>query len=102
LRRRAGRPQLKRDPLGGALPPHRHFFVTSLWSGYYAGRRARTLANQAPGSPRPTPHGRAYGAAAPRPSFHRVAAHRQVLNPRRRGRRAARGAFEHRCKARRL
>src|SRR5437879_13077321 len=24
LRRRVGRPQLKRDPLGGALPPHRH------------------------------------------------------------------------------
>ncbi len=39
---------------------------------------------------------------APRPSFRRVAAHRQALNPRRRGRPAARGAFEHGCKARRL
>src|SRR6266571_3560675 len=32
LRRRAGRPQLKRDPLGGALPPHRHPFVNSFCS----------------------------------------------------------------------
>jgi len=30
LRRRAGRPQLKRDPLGGALPPHKHSFVNSF------------------------------------------------------------------------
>ena len=32
------------------------------------------------GSPRPTPHGRAYRDAAPRPSYRRVAAHREVLN----------------------
>src|SRR5437879_12872307 len=51
----------------------------------------------APHTPRPP-----YGASAPRTSFPRVAAHKQVLNPRRRGRPAARGAFEHRCQARRL
>src|SRR3989454_697566 len=28
LRRLASRPQLKRDPLGGALPPHKHPFVS--------------------------------------------------------------------------
>src|SRR2546429_9862887 len=51
----------------------------------------------APHTPRPR-----YGLAAPRTSFNEVAAHRQVLNPRRRGRPAARGAFEPRCQARRL
>ncbi len=30
LRGRASRPQLKRDPLGGALPPHRHSFDNSF------------------------------------------------------------------------
>src|SRR5436853_7853605 len=51
----------------------------------------------APHTPRPR-----YGLAAPRTSFNEVAAHRQVLNSRRRGRPAARGAFEPRCNARRL
>src|SRR5438876_8239217 len=51
----------------------------------------------APHTPRPR-----YGLAAPRTSFNEVAAHRQVLNPRRRGRPAARGAFERRGQARRL
>ena len=31
LRRRASRPQLKRDPLGGALPPHKHSSVNSFF-----------------------------------------------------------------------
>jgi len=80
LRRRASRPQLKRDPLGGALPPHRHLFVNSL--GTVNTRGAELGCSQtSPGLPRPTPHGRAYRDAAPRPSFRRVAAHRQVLNP---------------------
>jgi len=43
LRRRARRPQLKRDPLGGALPPHKHPFVNSFWYGQYAGRHAPML-----------------------------------------------------------
>src|SRR6266540_3966042 len=95
------RPQLKRDPLGGALPPYRHLFVNSF--GTVITRGAELGCSQtSPGSPRPTPHGGAYGDAAPRPSFRRLAAHRQVLNPRRRGRPAARSAFGHRCKARRL
>ncbi len=51
----------------------------------------------APHTPRPR-----YGRAAPRTSFRGVAAHRQVLNPKRRGHPAARGAFEPRCQARRL
>ncbi len=81
LRRRAGRPQLKRDPLGGALPPHKHPFVNSFWYGEYARRRAPMLPKgdlcSAPYTPRPR-----YGAAAPRTSFRRVAAHSQVLIPR--------------------
>ena len=81
LRRRASRPQLKRDPLGGALPPHKHPFVNSFWYGEYARRRAPMLPKgdlcAAPHTPRPR-----YGAAAPRTSFRRVAAHSQVLIPR--------------------
>ncbi len=81
LRRRASRPQLKRDPLGGALPPHKHPFVNSFWYGEYARRRAPMLPKgdlcAAPHTPRPR-----YGPAAPRTSFRRVAAHRQVLIPR--------------------
>src|SRR6266550_4368378 len=81
LRRRAGRPQLKRDPLGGTLPPHKHPFVNSFWYGEYARRRAPMLPKgdlcSAPYTPRPR-----YGAAAPRTSFRRVAAQSQVLIPR--------------------
>jgi len=81
LRQRASRPQLKRDPLGGALPPHKHPFVNSFWYGEYARRRAPILPKgdlcAAPHTPRPR-----YGAAAPRTSFRRVAAHSQVLIPR--------------------
>ena len=80
LRRRASRPQLKRDPLGGALPPHKHPF-NSFWYGEYARRRAPMLPKgdlcAAPHTPRPR-----YGAAAPRTSFRRVAAQSQVLIPR--------------------
>src|SRR5438552_4760865 len=43
LRRRASRPQLKRDPLGGALPPHKHPFVNSVGTVRYAARRAPML-----------------------------------------------------------
>jgi len=74
-------PQLKRDPLGGALPPHKDPFVNSFWYGEYARRRAPMLPKgdlcAAPHTPRPR-----YGAAAPRTSFRRVAAHSQVLIPR--------------------
>ena len=59
LRRRAGRPQLKRDPLGGALPPHEHSLVNSFWLGDRTGRRASIRTSL--GSPRPTPQGRATG-----------------------------------------
>jgi len=60
LRRRASRPQLKRDPLGGALPPHRHLLVNSF--GTVNTRGAELGCSQSsPGSPRPTPHGRATG-----------------------------------------
>jgi len=57
LRRRAGRPQLKRDPLGGALPPHKHPFVNSVGTVRYAARRAPMLPKghrfAAPHTPRP-------------------------------------------------
>ena len=80
LRQRGGRPQLKRDPLGGALPPQRHLLVNSF--GTVNTRGAELGCSQtSPGSPRPTPHGRAYRNAAPRPSFRWLVPHRQVLNP---------------------
>src|SRR2546422_5077244 len=60
LRRRAGRPQLKRDPLGGALSPHRHLFVNSF--GTVSIRGAELGCSQtSSGSPRPTLHRRATG-----------------------------------------
>jgi len=40
LRQRALRPQLKRDPLGGALPFHKRSFVTDCLYGECPGRRA--------------------------------------------------------------
>ena len=60
LRRRASRPQLKRDPLGGALPPHKHPFVNSFGRVSTRGA-ARRCSRRRIGSPRPTPHGRATG-----------------------------------------
>ena len=58
LRRRASRPQLKRDPLGGALPPHTHSFVNSFGTVSTRGAEApyaRELApaRRAPPTPRP-------------------------------------------------
>src|SRR6266566_4098193 len=79
LRRRAGRPQLKRDPLGGALPPHKHPFVNSLVRSVRGAPRANALEG---GSVRRAPHPTAaLREAAPRTSFNEVAAQRQVLNP---------------------
>src|SRR5438552_2538842 len=61
LRRRAGRPQLKRDPLGGALPPHRHSFANSFGTVSTRGAE-RGCSRRRICAPRPTPHGRATGA----------------------------------------
>ena len=58
--RRAIRPQLKRDPLGGAPPPHKPRFVNSF--GTVSTRGAvRRCSRRGICSPRPTPHGRATG-----------------------------------------
>src|SRR6266513_6057070 len=63
LRRRVGRPQLKRDPLGDALPPHKHPFVNSFGTVSTRGAE-RGCFRRGIGSPRPTPHGRATGGRA--------------------------------------
>src|SRR6266571_8759562 len=60
LRRRAGRPQLKRDPLGGALPPHTYPFVNCFGTVSTRGA-ARRCSRRRICSPRPTPHGGATG-----------------------------------------
>ena len=52
VRRRASRPQLKRDPLGGALPPHKHSSVNSFGMVTREAPRAET-------------HGRAPARRAP-------------------------------------
>ncbi len=53
LRQRASRPQLKREPLGGALPLHRHSFVNSF--GTVITRGAELACSRTNlGSPRPT------------------------------------------------
>src|SRR5436190_3820611 len=81
LRRRASRPQLKRDPLGGALPPHKHPFVNSFCTVSTRGAE-RGCSRSGICAPRPTPHGRA--TERPRRARPSVggAAHSQVLNPR--------------------
>src|SRR5947207_13464642 len=96
LRRRASRPQLKRDPLGGALPPHKHPVLNSFGTVSTRGAERRCYRREI-GSRRPTPHGRATGA--PRRARLPVGwlLIGTVLTPRRRGRPVARGAFEHRC-----
>src|SRR5207245_5171001 len=53
LRRRASRPQLKRDPLGGALPPHEHPFV-SIHLAVTTRDAERQAARANFSSPRPT------------------------------------------------
>jgi len=68
LRRRAGRPQLKRDPLGGALPPLRYPFVNSFGTVSTRGA-ARRCSQGRICSPRPTTPRPRYGIAAPRTSF---------------------------------
>jgi len=60
LRRRAGRPQLKRDPLGGALPPHKHPFANSFGTVSTRGA-ACGCSRRSSCSSRPTPHGHATG-----------------------------------------
>jgi len=60
LRWRASRPQLKRDPLGGALPPHKHPFGNSFCTVSTRGA-ARRCSRGKIRSPRRTPHGRATG-----------------------------------------
>src|SRR2546430_825915 len=93
-------PALARSVRRRASPPQTSFRQVILF-GECAGPRAPMLASEdlfaAPHTPRPCD-----GGAAPRTSFRRVVAYRQVLNPRRRGHPGARGAFEHRCQARRL
>ena len=80
LRQRVGRLQLKRNPLGGALPPHKPPFVNSFGTVSTRGA-ARRCSRGRICSPRPTHPRPRYGRAAPRTSFNDVAAHRQVLNP---------------------
>src|SRR2546423_3496876 len=100
VRRLAGRPQLKRDPLGGALPPHKHPFVNSFGTVSTRGAERRCSRTRIC-APRPTPHGRATGGRAahvlpsggcPESSSHPKGG---------RGLPAARGALERRGKARR-
>ena len=72
LRRRAGRPQLKRDPLGGALPPRDHPESTAVvWcvcGAPNAEPRRPLSARRAP-----PPHGRAIGVPRlARPSERRL------------------------------
>ncbi len=82
LRRRASRPQLKRDPLGGALPPHKHPFVNSFGTVSARGAERRGARGRIC-SPRPTTPTARHRPAAPRTSFHWVAAQSQLPNPRR-------------------
>ena len=74
LRQRASRPQLKRDPLGGALPPHKHSYVNSFGMVIARGAERRCSGGKI-SSPRPTTPRPRYGHGAPRTSFRELAAH---------------------------
>ena len=69
LRLRASRPQLKRDPLGGALPPHKHPFVNSFGTVSTRGAAGPRLPKDdrfaAPHTPRPCLRGRRRRARPP-------------------------------------
>jgi hypothetical protein len=81
LRRRAGRPQLKRDPLGGALPLHRHSFVNSFVTVIARGAVLR-YSRISLGSPGPTTQGHAIGMPRRAPPSTRWLPRRQPRIPR--------------------
>ena len=96
LRRRASRPQLKRDPLGGALPPYEHSSVTSFAMVNTRGAEpsragGRRLAAPHPQRPR-------YRSGAPRPTIKAQATLNQLSRVGQGVLREARGALDHRCK----
>ena len=101
LRRRASRPQLKRDPLGGALPPHKHSFVKSFGTVSTRGAERR-CSRGGICSPRPTHHGRATGCRAAHVLPLGGCPQRTCQPKGGRRLRAARGAREPRGQARRL
>ena len=73
LRRRASRPQLKRDPLGGALPPNNYPLVNSFVFVIARGAEARCSHGETC-SPRPTTPRPRDGPAAPRTAISAPAA----------------------------
>ena len=77
LRRRAGRPQLKRDPLGGALPPSRHSDVNRLCTKNPRGADPLELATSV-GAPHPTAPRPRYNVPRRASSFDRWAVQRQL------------------------
>jgi len=77
LRQRAFRPQLKRDPLGGALPPRDHPESTAV---VWCVRGAPNAEPRGPLSVRraPPPHGRAIGVPRRASSIRAVNAQKLV------------------------
>src|SRR6266540_1659519 len=101
LRRRASRPQLKRDPLGGARPPRRRSFVNSFGMVIARARSADALeGSPVRGAPPPQGRGTVCRAAHLLPSGGCPQATSQSNGGR--GLPAVRGALVHRCKERRL
>ena len=92
------RPQLKRDPLGGALPPHKFFFV-NFFGMVVRGAPCAETRERVPVRRAPPPHGRAIRRAAPRFSLRAVGCPESTSQPEgRRGLQAPRGALERRMK----
>src|SRR5437660_8548645 len=75
LRRRAGRPQLKRDPLGGALPPRKHSSANAFGMVMRGAPRAETHGRAAARRAPPLQGGHVSGA--PRTSSSTLAAQKQ-------------------------
>jgi len=94
LRLRALRPQLKRDPLGGALPPRNFAFATSSFERWVCGAPSAETRGRAAVRRAPPPQVR-HARGAPRSPLTPLLPRNNL--PRRAGPalRLARGALEH-------
>ena len=95
LRRRGGRPQLKRDPLGGSHPPHDSPMATSFFCRHGTGRPDTGALEECAGARRPATPARFDAARhpthrTPRGPTGGAGGHQSAAPPRSRGRGAPR------------
>ena len=91
--RRASRPQLKREPLGGALPPHQHSSVNSFGIVSVCGAPSAEAGERAAVRRAPPPQV-CQGLGAPRPTIKAPAPQKRLPKHSRNNVRGPRGALE--------